>query len=69
MIKRFEQRDRAVDSRGVAEYLRALVVTNAIAEYLPDEQAGKPSSIPTLVRGYISVTLKFSNLVQPMLSF
>lgn len=50
MIKRFEQRDHAVDSRGVAEYLRALVVTNAIAEYLPDEQAGKPSSLPTLVR-------------------
>ena len=51
MIKRFEQRDHALDSRGVAEYLRALVVTNAIAEYLPDEQAGKPSSLPTLVRG------------------
>ncbi|MBA0616048.1 hypothetical protein Godav_016134 [Gossypium davidsonii] len=50
VIKRFEQRDHAVDSRGVAEYLRALVVTNAIAEYLPDEQAGKPSSLPTLVR-------------------
>ena len=49
VIKRFEQRDHAVDSRGVAEYLRALVVTNAIAEYLPDEQSGKPSSLPTLV--------------------
>ncbi|PPD70940.1 hypothetical protein GOBAR_DD32171 [Gossypium barbadense] len=50
VIKRFEQRDHAVDSRGVAEYLRAMVVTNAIAEYLPDEQAGKPSSLPTLLQ-------------------
>ncbi|GMI96310.1 FTSH protease 11 [Hibiscus trionum] len=50
VIKRFEQRNHAVDSRGVAEYLRALVVTNAIAEYLPDEQAGKPSSLPTLLQ-------------------
>jgi uncharacterized membrane protein (DUF106 family) len=25
------------------------VVTNAIAEYLPDEETGKPSSLPTLV--------------------
>ncbi|XWS61297.1 hypothetical protein CRYUN_Cryun07bG0113900 [Craigia yunnanensis] len=50
VIKRFEQRDHALDSRGVAEYLRALVVTNAIAEYLPDEQAGKPSSLPTLLQ-------------------
>ncbi|KAE9616246.1 putative ATPase, AAA-type, core, peptidase, FtsH [Lupinus albus] len=48
VIKRFEQRDCAVDSRGVAEYLRALVVTNAIAEYLPDEESGKPSGLPTL---------------------
>lgn len=50
VIKRFEQRDLAVDSRGVIEYLRALVVTNAIAEYLPDEQSGKPSSLPTLLQ-------------------
>ena len=49
VIKRFEQRDHEVDSRGVAEYLRALVVTNAIAEYLPDEQSGKPSTLPLLV--------------------
>lgn len=49
VIKRFEQRDLAVDSKGVIEYLRALVATNAIAEYLPDEQSGKPSSLPTLV--------------------
>lgn len=38
-----------MDSHGVVEYLRALVITNAIAEYLPDEQTGKPSSLPTLV--------------------
>ncbi|KAJ7959294.1 ATP-dependent zinc metalloprotease FTSH protein [Quillaja saponaria] len=50
VIKRFEQRDHAVDSRGVAEYLRALVVTNAIAEYLPDEESGKASSLPTLLQ-------------------
>lgn len=49
VIKRFEQRVHAVDSRGVAEYLRALVVTNALSEYLPDEETGKPSSLPTLV--------------------
>ncbi|GAV66224.1 AAA domain-containing protein/Peptidase_M41 domain-containing protein [Cephalotus follicularis] len=50
VITRFEQRAHAVDSRGVAEYLRALVVTNAIAEYLPDEQSGKPSSLPALLQ-------------------
>ncbi|POO01573.1 AAA-type ATPase [Trema orientale] len=50
VIKRFEQRDHAVDSRGVAEYLRALVVTNAIAEYLPDEESGKTSSLPSLLQ-------------------
>nr|KYP72134.1 hypothetical protein KK1_004718 [Cajanus cajan] len=50
VIKRFEQRDRAVDSKGVAEYLRALVVTNAISEYLPDEESGKASSLPTLLQ-------------------
>uniref|UniRef100_A0A7N0U661 AAA+ ATPase domain-containing protein n=1 Tax=Kalanchoe fedtschenkoi TaxID=63787 RepID=A0A7N0U661_KALFE len=50
VIKRFEQRDHAVDSRAVAEYLKALVVTNAISEYLPDEQSGKPSSLPALLQ-------------------
>ncbi|EHA8591074.1 putative ATP-dependent zinc metalloprotease FTSH 11, chloroplastic/mitochondrial [Cocos nucifera] len=48
VIRRFEQRNYAVDSKGVAEYLRALVATNTLAEYLPDEQSGKPSSLPTL---------------------
>ncbi|KAK4436235.1 ATP-dependent zinc metalloprotease FTSH 11, chloroplastic/mitochondrial [Sesamum alatum] len=50
VIQRFEQRAHAVDSRGVAEYLRALVATNAIAEYLPDEQSGRPSSLPLLLQ-------------------
>ncbi|XP_027110122.1 ATP-dependent zinc metalloprotease FTSH 11, chloroplastic/mitochondrial isoform X1 [Coffea eugenioides] len=50
VIRRFEQRDHAVDSRGVAEYIRALVATNAIADYLPDEQSGKPSSLPSLLQ-------------------
>ncbi|OVA01941.1 Peptidase M41 [Macleaya cordata] len=50
VIRRFEQRDHAVDSKGVAEYLRALVVTNAITEYLPDEQSGKPASLPSLLQ-------------------
>ncbi|KAK6925956.1 AAA ATPase, AAA+ lid domain [Dillenia turbinata] len=50
VIRRFEQREHAVDSKGVAEYLRALVVTNAIADYLPDPESGKPSSLPTLLQ-------------------
>ncbi|XP_009589655.1 ATP-dependent zinc metalloprotease FTSH 11, chloroplastic/mitochondrial isoform X1 [Nicotiana tomentosiformis] len=50
VIRRFEQRAHAVDSRGVAEYLRALVTTNVISEYLPDEQSGKPSSLPSLLQ-------------------
>ncbi|KAL3652427.1 ATP-dependent zinc metalloprotease FTSH 11, chloroplastic/mitochondrial [Castilleja foliolosa] len=50
VIERFEQRSHTVDSRGVAEYIRALVVTNKIAEYLPDEQSGKPSRLPSLLQ-------------------
>ncbi|XP_062027746.1 ATP-dependent zinc metalloprotease FTSH 11, chloroplastic/mitochondrial [Rosa rugosa] len=50
VIKRFEQRDHVVDSRGVAEYLRALVVTDAIAEYLPNDESGKPSTLPSLLQ-------------------
>ncbi|CAL9152990.1 unnamed protein product [Musa hybrid cultivar] len=49
-IRRFEQRNHAVDSRGVAEYIRALVLTNTLAEYLPDESSGRPSSLPTLLQ-------------------
>ncbi|XP_073129796.1 ATP-dependent zinc metalloprotease FTSH 11, chloroplastic/mitochondrial [Henckelia pumila] len=50
VIQRFEQRAHVVDSRGVAEYIRALVATNGIAEYLPDEQSGKASSLPSLLQ-------------------
>ncbi|KAF6173021.1 hypothetical protein GIB67_006397 [Kingdonia uniflora] len=50
VIRRFEQRDHAVDSRGVAEYLRALVSTNTISEYLPDEKSGKSSTLPALLQ-------------------
>ncbi|GFP94189.1 40S ribosomal protein s8 [Phtheirospermum japonicum] len=36
-----EQRIHDVDSKGVVEYLRALLATNAISEYLSDEQSGR----------------------------
>ncbi|GAB2293969.1 hypothetical protein Dimus_028183 [Dionaea muscipula] len=49
VIERFEDRQYAVDSRGVVEYLRALVATDTISEYLPDEKSGKPSGLPTLL--------------------
>ncbi|KAI7734645.1 hypothetical protein M8C21_026333 [Ambrosia artemisiifolia] len=49
VIKRFEQREYAVDSKGVVEYLRALVTTNTISEYLPDDQSGKPSTLSALL--------------------
>ncbi|KAK6936716.1 AAA ATPase, AAA+ lid domain [Dillenia turbinata] len=41
VIRRFEQREHAVDT---------LVVTNAIADYLPDPESGKDSSLPTLLQ-------------------
>lgn len=50
VIKRFEQRAHAADAQVVVEYLRALVVTNAITEYLPDERSGKRSSLPALLQ-------------------
>ncbi|XP_066306585.1 ATP-dependent zinc metalloprotease FTSH 9, chloroplastic/mitochondrial-like isoform X1 [Miscanthus floridulus] len=50
VIKRFEQRSHAVDSRGAAEYLRALILTNSIADYLPDEQSGRSASLPALLQ-------------------
>ncbi|KAL0382420.1 UNVERIFIED_CONTAM: ATP-dependent zinc metalloprotease FTSH 11, chloroplastic/mitochondrial [Sesamum calycinum] len=49
MQKALRTRGACCSSRGVAEYLRALVATNASAEYLPDEQSGRPSSLPSLV--------------------
>lgn len=59
VIKRFEQRDHEVDSRGVVEYLRALMATNAITEYLPDEQSGKPTTLPALVIYHQLLSLAF----------
>ncbi|XP_078429084.1 FTSH protease 11 [Wolffia australiana] len=50
VIERFDQRSHEVDSRGVAEYIRALVITNALADYLPDEQAGRVSRLPLLLQ-------------------
>ncbi|KAJ8747856.1 hypothetical protein K2173_013024 [Erythroxylum novogranatense] len=50
VIRRFERREHTVDSGGVVEYLRALVVTNAIADYLPDQHSGKPSTLPSLLQ-------------------
>uniref|UniRef100_A0A1D1YWW8 ATP-dependent zinc metalloprotease FTSH 11, chloroplastic/mitochondrial n=1 Tax=Anthurium amnicola TaxID=1678845 RepID=A0A1D1YWW8_9ARAE len=50
VIKRFEERNHAVDSLGVAEYIRALVMTNALADYLPDEQSGRSSRLPMLLQ-------------------
>ncbi|PWZ30101.1 ATP-dependent zinc metalloprotease FTSH 9, chloroplastic/mitochondrial [Zea mays] len=50
VIKRFEQRSHAVDSKGAAEYLRALILTNTIADYLPDEQSGRSASLPALLQ-------------------
>lgn len=49
VIKRFEQGEHAADSRAVAEYLKALVATNLITEYLPDEQSAKPAGLPALL--------------------
>uniref|UniRef100_A0A453F2E0 ATPase AAA-type core domain-containing protein n=1 Tax=Aegilops tauschii subsp. strangulata TaxID=200361 RepID=A0A453F2E0_AEGTS len=50
VIKRIEQRSHAVDSKGVAEYLRALILTNAIADYLPDELSGRSATLPALLQ-------------------
>ncbi|KAJ0615174.1 hypothetical protein HanIR_Chr02g0071011 [Helianthus annuus] len=50
VIKRFEQREYAVDSKGVVEYIRALVATDVISEYLGDDQSGKPSTLSTLLQ-------------------
>ncbi|CAN0902924.1 ATP-dependent zinc metalloprotease FTSH 11, chloroplastic/mitochondrial [Linum grandiflorum] len=49
VIMRFEERDHAVDSRGVAEYIKALVNTNALDDFLPDHESGKLSSLPALL--------------------
>lgn len=73
VIKRFEQRSHAVDSRGVAEYLRALILTNGIADYLPDEQSGRSASLPALVIFFLKSlfygTLLFSALCLSLVSW
>ncbi|KAM0019690.1 hypothetical protein Hdeb2414_s0025g00658701 [Helianthus debilis subsp. tardiflorus] len=50
VIKRFEQREYAVDSKGIVEYIRALVATDTISEYLGDDQSGKPSTLSALLQ-------------------
>lgn len=49
MIERFERREHAANGKAVVEYLRALVATNVISEYLPDERTGRTSGLPALV--------------------
>ncbi|CAM6101654.1 unnamed protein product [Calypogeia fissa] len=50
VIERFERREHATDSQAVVEYLRALVATNAITEYLPDDRTGRTSGLPALLQ-------------------
>ncbi|KAI5070565.1 hypothetical protein GOP47_0014908 [Adiantum capillus-veneris] len=50
VIKRFEGRYHSTDAQCVAEYLRALVLTNAISDYLPDERYGRSSTLPALLQ-------------------
>eukprot|EP00250_Pteridium_aquilinum_P020459 c24820_g1_i2 orf=343-2787(-) len=50
VIKRFEQREHATNAQCVVEYLRALLLTNGISEYLPDERSGKSASLPALLQ-------------------
>jgi len=38
-----------VDGKAVVEYLRALVTTDAIAEYIPDDSKGRSSGLSRLV--------------------
>eukprot|EP00245_Coleochaete_scutata_P005764 TRINITY_DN1961_c0_g2_i1.p1 TRINITY_DN1961_c0_g2~~TRINITY_DN1961_c0_g2_i1.p1 ORF type:complete len:846 (+),score=189.61 TRINITY_DN1961_c0_g2_i1:67-2604(+) len=49
VIERFEKREYASDPHVVVEYLKALVATNAISGYLPDERTGKPSGLSNLM--------------------
>lgn len=50
VIKRFEERKHATDAHCVVEYLRALLMTNAISEYLPESRSGKSGTLPTLLQ-------------------
>lgn len=49
MLERFEKTEYAVDGKAVVEYLRALVTTDAIAEYIPDDSKGQSSGLSRLV--------------------
>lgn len=49
-MERFERREHASDAVVVVEYLRGLLASNLIQEYLPDEASGKASVLPQLVR-------------------
>jgi len=50
VIERFERREHATNGKAVVEYLRALVATNVISEYLPDERTGRTSGLPALLQ-------------------
>lgn len=62
VIDRFERREHATDGQTVVEYLRALVATNGIAEYLPDERTGRLSGLPALVSSLDHTGLKIEVL-------
>eukprot|EP00850_Spirogloea_muscicola_P016438 SM000133S26804 [mRNA] locus=s133:136737:142594:- [translate_table: standard] len=50
VIERFERREHATDGLIVVEYLKALMSTGAILEYLPDIRSGKASELPALLQ-------------------
>ncbi|BBN17942.1 ATP-dependent metalloprotease [Marchantia polymorpha subsp. ruderalis] len=50
VIERFERREHATDGQSVVEYLRALIATNTITEFLPDERSGRTSGLPALLQ-------------------
>lgn len=54
VLERFEKREYAVDGKAVVEYLRALVATDAIAGYIPDESKGRSSELSRLVSNRFS---------------
>jgi hypothetical protein len=49
VIERFEKREHAADSSAVVEYLKALVNTDSIARYLPNNKEGTGATLPVLV--------------------
>ncbi|KAG0554814.1 hypothetical protein M758_12G123800 [Ceratodon purpureus] len=50
VLERFEKTEYAVDGKAVVEYLRALVATDAIAEYIPDDSKGRSSGLSRLLQ-------------------